>query len=157
MRTGRRDLLPVQEHADRALLVPVTLGHPAPVRAEPPDVRQAGARGVAAFQDLPAPEDRVLASQRDQPPRECEQPLAALVPVPVEPRDLVVLAPRVVVAELRAVVLVAADEHRRALRQQQRGQEIALLALPQRAYFRVVGLALDAAVPGAVVVGAVLV
>ena len=42
--------------------------------------------------------------------------------VPVEPRDLVVLAVGVVVAALGAAELVAAEQHRHALRQQQRGR-----------------------------------
>ena len=42
-------------------------------------------------------------------------------------------------------------------REQQRGQEVALLARAQREDLGIVGGALDAAVPGAVVVGAVAV
>ncbi len=76
---------------------------------------------------------------------------------PVEPGDLVVLAVGVVVAALRAADLVAAEQHRHALRQQQRGQQVALLACPQREHLGVVGRSLDAAVPRAVVVLAVAV
>ena len=77
--------------------------------------------------------------------------------VPVEPRDLVVLAPRVVVAALRAAPLVAAEQHRHALREQQRREEVPLLARAQRVDRRIVGRPLGPAVPRAVVVGAVLV
>src|SRR5262245_49796067 len=95
----------------------------------------------------------MLATQRDQLTRERQQLLVALVPV--EPRDLVVLAPRVVVASLRAAPLVSAEQHWDALRQEQRRQEVALLTCAERVHLRVVGRALDAAVPRPVVVGAV--
>ena len=74
---------------------------------------------------------------------------------PVHPGDLVVLAVGVVVASLGAPDLVAGQQHRDALRQQQRGEEVALLPRPQREHRLVVGRALDAAVPGPVVVAAV--
>ena len=66
---------------------------------------------------------------------------------PVDPADLVVLAIGVVVAVLRAAELVAGKQHRRALRQQQRREEIALLALAQRDDLGIVGRAFGAAVP----------
>ena len=81
----------------------------------------------------------------------------ALAQPPLVPGELVVLAPGVVVAVLRAAELVAAEQHRHALGEEQRGEEVALLAPAQRVDLGVVGLALDAAVPRAVVVGAVAV
>ena len=80
-----------------------------------------------------------------------------LVGRPVDPGQLVVLAVGVVVAALGAAHLVAVQDHRHALRQQQRGEEVALLAGAQREDRRVVGLALDAAVPRPVVALAVAV
>ena len=91
----------------------------------------------------------------DQPARELEQ--AAIDVLPVEPGDLVVLAVGVVVALLGPADLVAAEQHRHALREEQRGQEVALLARAQRVDRRIVGRAFDAAVPRSVVVLAVLV
>src|SRR5581483_1405890 len=70
---------------------------------------------------------------------------------PVDPADLVALAIGVVVAALGAPELVAREQHRRAERQQQGGEEIALLALAQLPDRRIVGRALDAAVPRPVV------
>ena len=64
---------------------------------------------------------------------------------------------RVVVALLRAPQLVAAEQHRDALREEERREEVARLAQAERLDLRVVGLAFDAAVPAAVVVGAVAV
>ena len=76
---------------------------------------------------------------------------------PVEPVGLVVLAIGVVVAALRAADLVAHQDHRHAQRQQRDGQEVLHLAVAQLLDRRVVGRPFDAAVPTAVVVGAVAV
>ena len=77
--------------------------------------------------------------------------------LPVDPRQLVVLAVGVVVAALGAADLVAGQEHRHALRQQQRREEVALLPRPQLVDRRIVGRPLDAVVPRAVVALAVAV
>src|SRR5208282_3481324 len=61
----------------------------------------------------------------------------------------------VVVAPLGASHLVAREQHRDSLRQQQRGQEVALLPGPQREHGLVVGGTFGAAVPGPVVIAAV--
>ena len=94
-------------------------------------------------------------AEADEPLREGQQ--AAVLVVPVEPRDVVVLAVGVVVAALGAADLVAAEHHRHTLAEQQRRHQVPLLALAQRDDRRVVRLALGAVVPGLVVVGAVLV
>src|SRR5207248_6270908 len=88
---------------------------------------------------------------------ELEELALSVAELPVEPRELVVLAPRVVVAVLRAAELVAAEQHRDALREEQRGEEVPLLARAEHTHLRVVRRPLDAAVPRAVVVGAVAV
>src|SRR4051812_2459788 len=77
--------------------------------------------------------------------------------VPVDPRDLVVLAVGVVVAVLSATELIAVQQHRNALREEQGGEEVALLLLAQRNDVGVVGVAFGAVVPGAVVALAVVV
>ena len=76
---------------------------------------------------------------------------------PVEPGDRVVLAVGVVVALLGAAALVAEEEHRHALAQQQRGQQV--LDLPQADGFDAAacGGAFDAVVVAEVVVVAVAV
>src|SRR5581483_11786157 len=61
------------------------------------------------------------------------------------------------VALLRAPDLVAAEQHRDALREEERGEEVALLAGAERLDRRVVGRTFDAAVPRAVVALAVAV
>ena len=67
----------------------------------------------------------MLAPQRDQPSSEFEQ--LGVGVLPVEPRDLVVLAPGVVVAALRAPELVAAEQHGDALGEKQRREKVPLL------------------------------
>ena len=153
------DLLAVEEDAEDVGggLLPVALGHAPAVGAEPPDVGQARALALAPGQELAAAEDRVGLAQLDQALGELEVLALALAQPPLEPGDLVVLAPGVVVAVLGAAELVAAEQHRHALREEQRGEEVALLAPAQLDDLGVVGLALDAAVPRAVVVGAVAV
>src|SRR5262249_61774323 len=91
---------------------------------------------------------RLGRADREPAPRGRQQRPAAVVELPVEPGELVVLAVGVVVAALRAPELVAAAEHRHALRQRQRRDEVALLPLAQLLDAPIVGLALDAAVPG---------
>jgi hypothetical protein len=119
------DLVAVEEDAERVQpALPVATGHAAAVRAEPPDVGQARAERRLAGEEAGAPEDRVAAPKGDHAAREREQ--LRIRAVPVEPRELVVLAPGVVVAALRAPDLVAAEQHRDALREQQRREEVAL-------------------------------
>ena len=77
--------------------------------------------------------------------------------VPVHPRQVVVLAVAVVVAPLGAPQLVARHQHGHPLGQEQGGQEVALLAAAEGEHVGIVGVALDAAVPRPVVVGAVAV
>src|SRR6185436_13280265 len=82
---------------------------------------------------------------------EIDQILRVRSELPVDPRQLRVLAIGVVVALLRTAHLVAAQNHRNTLRQQQGSKEIPLLPLAQRADRRIVGRAFDAAVPAAIV------
>jgi len=77
--------------------------------------------------------------------------------VPGHPADFVVLAVGIVVATLGAAGFVARQEHRHALRQEQGGEQIALLPGPQRQHLGIVGRPFDPAVPAAVVIGAVAV
>src|SRR5262249_30975472 len=72
--------------------------------------------------------------------------------LPVYPTQLIVLAIGVVVALLRAVTLVAGEDQRRTLRDQQRGQHVALLARAQLEDLIVVGRSFHATVPADVVI-----
>src|SRR6185503_20874087 len=103
---------------------PVGLGHPPPVRAEPPDVGGAGALPLLAGQELRAAEHRMLRAEAEKTAGEVEDAAGALVEVPVEPGELVVLAVGVVVPGLRAPELVAGEQHRCPLGEEQRRQEV---------------------------------
>ena len=101
-------------------------------------VGDVGAVDRAALEELRPAEGGVGSADAHEAAREVEQrPLFGAEP-PVEPRQLVVLAVRVVVAALRAADLVAGQQHRRALRQEERREQVALLAPSQRVHGRVV-------------------
>ncbi len=67
--------------------------------------------------------------------------------VPVDPGNLVVLAVAVVVAALGSAKLVAGQQHRNALGEEQRDEEIPHLPIAQRDDLPVVGRAFEAAGP----------
>ena len=89
-------------------------------------------RMARPWKNLPPLEDRLLRRMQTHLARRTPgNRFCSLVQLPVEPGQLVVLAVGVVVAVLRVAQLVAAAEHRHALREQQRGHEVALLPLAQ--------------------------
>src|SRR6185312_12455860 len=137
--------------------LPVALRHLAPVGTEPPDVGQPRPADLGAAQECLAPEDRMRVAQPNEPSREVVQLGRCVAVRPRVPRDLAVLAPTVVVSELGATALVAAEDHRRALRDEQGRYEVALLAGTELDHLRIVSVSLDPAVPRPVVVGAVAV
>ncbi len=146
---GRRNRLAVQKDCDRTgeSGVPVVVGHLLAVGPQPCQILDPADR--TSLEPATAPEHRMVAS-------ECHHPTAPLGEVgvdvlPVEPGDLVVLAVGVVVAALGAAELVAAEQHRHALGEQQGGHQVAALTRPQRHDVGVVGGTLDAVVPRAVV------
>src|SRR5437867_412994 len=93
----------------------------------------------------------------DQLSREIQKLLVLFVVPPIEPADLVVLTISVVVAVLRSSPLVATQKHRHALRKKKCGQEIPTLPFAQSVDLRVVGWPFDAAVPGKIIIVAVVV
>src|SRR5437870_5803644 len=93
----------------------------------------------------------------DQLSREIQKLLVLFVVPPIEPADLVVLTISVVIALLRSSPLVATQKHRHALRKKKCGQEIPPLPFAQRVNLGVVGWTFDAAIPGEIVVVAVIV
>ena len=76
---------------------------------------------------------------------------------PVQPRDLVVLAVRIVVAELGVAELVPCQEHGRSPAAHKHCTGVAYHPEAQLQHLPVAGASLHAAVPAAVVVGAVLI
>jgi len=122
MRIGLGDRVTVQEHRyGPALSVPVVIVHRAPRRGEPGDV--SSAVGIAdknrlvssrqAAKETPPPEHRVLGAQLDERADVVQQLLVVLgADRPIGPGNLVVLVVGIVVPELGAVHLVAAQQHR---------------------------------------------
>ena len=94
---------------------------------------------------------------RVRPPTNSVMSSSVAEPRPVHPADLVVLAIGVVVAALAVADLVAGEDQRHALRQQQRGQLIAAQQPPPLEDRGIVGRPFDAAIEAVVVVGAVAV
>ena len=82
---------------------------------------------------------------------EPDQAFGAVVMVPVDPGNLVVLAIAIVVALLRTRKLITCKQHRGALRKKQRRQHVLHLTLAQAAYAFIVGRSFRAVVPRAVV------
>src|ERR1700733_6082986 len=144
----------VEEHRERAgvLSGPVLVGHRLAVGAQPANVGHARV-GAVPLKKFAAPEHWLGAAQLDQALGVRTEVVVGVLPV--VPGDLVVLAPAVVVAALGAGDLIAAGDHRHALGEEQRGEQVAALAGSQIADSWVVGRSLDAAVPGAVLVVAV--
>ena len=159
-RVGLGDGLAVEEDHQRArvAVAPVLLAHVLARGREPGDVAELGLAAVvgAAGEEPATAEHRVLLAQLHDRLREGEHRARFVVELPVHPGQLVVLAVHVVVALLAAADLVAVGDHRHALAEQQRGHQVARLPVPQLPDRRVVGLALDPAVPGAVVALAVV-
>src|SRR5215211_4401065 len=76
---------------------------------------------------MAAAEDRLLGTDTDQPPHERVEVVIPCWERPVVPAEIVVLAVGVVVTALGAADLIAAEEHRRALRQKEGGEKVPLL------------------------------
>ena len=138
-------------------VVPVLLLHLAPRGVHPGEVLGAAVDRRGAVEVVALPQRGVLAAQPQRGLGDVVDVEPGVVGPPVDPGDLVVLDVGVVVAALGAAALVAGGDHRRAVRQAQRGHQVGRLRRRRAVDLGVVGLALDAEVPGAVVVGAVAV
>ena len=104
------------------------------------------------MEETAASHDGVIAAQVDEVAGELQQLMVVLVQIPVDPRDLVVLAVRIVVAALGAPEFVTMGDHRHALGEHEGRQEVALLLVAQFDDVLIVCVALSAAVPRTVVV-----
>src|SRR6266478_1995667 len=101
----------VDERAERLCVshAPIARDHLGAVGPEPFEIFQlTGFRGTAA-EPSPAPENRMLAPDLDQPPRELDQRRVRVLPI--DPRNWIVLAVGVVVAALCATELVTVEDH----------------------------------------------
>src|SRR6476660_3401511 len=88
---------------------------------------------------------------------ELEKLVLFFIAFPIEPADLVVLAISVVISVLRPAPLIAAGQHRHALRKEKRSQEISALTIAQGIDLRVIRRPFHATVPREIVTVAVLV
>src|SRR3569623_2128743 len=138
-------------------MVPFLIAHLIAVRLEPGDVFHLTAFDALTLKEAALAKYRLLFAQRDEALRIVQEFPVGVAPLPTQPAELGILAIGVVVALLRAAHLVAREQHRHALGQDQRGKDITLLLRAQPQHLRVVGGSLGAAVPAAVVVLAVLI
>ena len=124
----------IQEHAETPCfgIFPLPLIHFLPGGREPGHVFDVEFLVVLAHDEAAAMQNGVRLANRDQPARELTKTAALGSDVlPVEPVYRVVLRVGVVVAALGMAEFVAGQDHGRALGEQKRRQEIALLARPQ--------------------------
>src|SRR5918993_1482214 len=104
---------------------------------------------------MAAAKDRLLGTNTDQPLHECMEVVIPRGERPVVPAEIVVLTVGVVVAALGAANLIAAEKHRRALRQEEGGEKVPLLPGAHGQNLRVCRRAFMSIVAGDVVVGTV--
>src|SRR5687767_9799603 len=107
---------------------PIILGHLAARGIEPHEILETAAREASSLEIFWSPEDRVFLPQGNQLRCEHDELLLPLCMLPVEPTDLIVLAIGVVITVLGPRKLIAPNDHRNALRQHQRREEVADLA-----------------------------
>src|SRR5579883_1318687 len=146
--------------------MPFFLSHLLAVGPEPMNVgftlaagRALGGAGIdgPVLKEFPAVQIGMVLAKRDQIAREIQQLAAVFVQIPVEQACWVVLVVAVVIAVLVAADFTSAANHRHALRDQKRGQKVALLPRPQLPNFRIARGPLHAAIPGIVIVCSVAV
>src|SRR5215467_6747596 len=145
------------EHADAAIVsvAPVAAREFFAIGANPCEILRAILHRGLATEEMTPSKHRVRVPKTETFTGEREQLTAALVELPVHPARLVVLRVRVVVSLLRARDLVAVREHRDSLREGERRDEIAHLAVPVVEDCRVRRLSLDTPIATDVVVAAV--
>src|SRR6185437_12407057 len=143
----------VEQQADRAGLgiLPLLRRHFLAARIEPGRIFDPDLLVPFRAEKAVLAQHRIAAAERGEPADKARELLAVLVMVPIYPGNLVVLAIAVVIAVLRPAELVAAEDHRRTLGQQQRREHVALLPLAQRDDVGIVGRTFGAVIPGAIV------
>src|SRR5688572_19132467 len=106
----------VQKHAERTreILLPILARHFLSIGTEPRDIADARAVQRPALKPSPAAKHRVRRLNLNDLTRKFEQRFVDRIPV--VPRDLGILAIRVVVAVLRAAEFVTSKNHGDALR-----------------------------------------
>src|SRR5689334_20120756 len=100
---------------------------------------------------------RLFAINRDQPSNKVKEVLLAIVELPIQPGDLVVLAVGIIVPALCVADLIAREQHGNTLRENQCRQKGPLLLFTELDNLGIVCRTFSAAVPAIVVVSAVAV
>ncbi len=146
------DFVAVQEHAQRfrETCAPILVGHLLSVGTKPRQIVYVAAANRFSLEPFAPEKYRMLLSELDDLASELE--LLAIYRVPIQPRNLIVLAVRVVVALLGPAEFVAGEQHRDTQRQEERRDEITLLTGAQYVYRPVVpGRTFNAAIPRSIV------
>src|SRR5437773_10381967 len=99
----------------------------------------------------------MIFAELNKPPGKLQKLILLFITLPIEPADLVVLAISVVIAVLRPAPLIAAGQHRHALRKKKRRQEISALTFAQGIDLCVIDRSFDAAIPREIIIVAVVV
>src|SRR5208337_1651082 len=137
--------------------VPIGLGHFAAFGVPPEHILgKTPAEGFAGEEVFTA-EHGIFGTERDQLADEIAEFDPGIGPAPFEPAQAVVLAVAVVVSLLGVPAVITRQQHGHALREKQRGEEIAGLAVAERPDGGVGAFPFLAAVPTVVVVVAVAV
>ena len=111
---------------------PLLVGHLLPVGSKPRQVLDLRTRDAATLEEASPVEHGMAETETYQAPRELDLGLGGARQRPVDPRELVVLAVGVVVSLLGPPDLVAPEQHRHALGQEESGEEVAEHPLPER-------------------------
>jgi hypothetical protein len=108
-------------------VTPILVDHLLTIRAKPGQIFDFRTTNLTPLEKLSPTQHWMLVKQTAQQLGEFQQVASWLVQIPVDPRQLIVLTIGIIVAVLRAPNLIAGLQHRHALRQEKRRQEIALL------------------------------
>ena len=136
--------------------IPILLRHLGRPRRHPQ--HPIAAIGLAAVDETARPQLSKPPPQRGQLADQLAHVLAVAAELrPVHPANRIVLAIGVVVAALAVADLVAGEQQRHALCEQQAGQQVAPQLPPQLQGFRIVGRPLGPAIGAVIVVGAVVI
>ena len=150
---------PIHQHAEATHqgIGPLRGLHLFSVGVDPGEVFDAKFLDKLSSQEAIATQYRIFVAQAGELLHKSNERFIFLLQGPIHPTDVVILAVRVVVALLGATHFITGQHHRGTLREQQGCQHVADLAGAQSVDRGVVGGSFGAAIPGAIVGGAVLV
>src|SRR5215207_4079619 len=113
LRIGLGQRFTAEAHGDspRPPLVPLLVGHWLAVRTEPSQVLDRRAADLPSLEEAGAAKTGMGVAHGDQVAGELEERALALVQVPVDPTDLIVLGVDVVIPLLGTADLVAVRQH----------------------------------------------